>query len=525
MIAVEGNTASSLNVILMFEYVTDALGEKKLKKNAAALLVLLGFLLLPLSTGANSSISVSLPSSNFTLGGEGLLENVPYVWQEINGFCGWAAASIALQYIDVDLDLHDVFAVSTIGFSYAYIHYNDTLLTYPGAIYTQAEPLDFLADLHGVNFTIFMSEGLTGASEYEQYWESQGINVGLLGGDVEAFALMRGSIDAGYPLIISVDPVWLPQVDYDVLRLQSSTGGAHGVVIVGYNDTSGTAKIMDPGVGSFGDLFGYPDDGRGNYTEITYTALNNAWSQRYYISNLLIPIDEKVADYSQRLGPMIRDKLLGVGTAYAPGSSSAFLWDFGERAFRKMSTDFSVSGLIEFLSLFDGINDEVAFKSSILLFMGLGIESAVTLQYLSYRTALERLPSLLPDIDLTAFKDAAEDALPHMDALSSNESLIHPGNLTYLDGLVSETFYAMSLEYNQTGDMANTLAQYSSQLEQISTHLLGVADGWLAAGNALAEIWSNNPFIVYGPLIIIGAAVAGVLVVYAITQARSRPSQ
>lgn len=501
-----------------------ATGDTNLRKNAITLLLLLGFLLLPISSSAISSTLAQPYSQNHTAS-EGILEHVPYVWQEINGFCGWAAASIALQYIDVDLDLHDVFAVSTIGFSYAYIHYNDTILTYPGAIYTQAEPLDFLADLHGVNYTIYLSGDLTGAAEYEQYWESQGINVGILGGEVEAFALMRNSIDAGYPLIISVDPIWLPPADYDILRLQSSTGGAHGVVIVGYNDTSGTAKIMDPGVGSFGDLFGYPDDGRGNYTEITYTALNNAWSQRYYISNLLIPVDAPVSDYSSRLGSMIRDKLLGVGTVYAAGSSSAYLWDFGEKAFRKMSEDFSVAGLTAYFSIFDGIDNEVAFKSSILLFMGLGIESAVTLQYLSFRKAVEKLPSLLPDIDLATFVQSAEDALPHMDALSSNNTLIFPGNLTYIDGLVSETFYEMSIEYNETGDMANTLALYSTELGQISTHLLGVANGWLAAGNALAEIWSNNPLIVYGPLILLAAAAAGVTVLYAIFQIRSKPSQ
>ncbi len=484
----------------------------------------MGFILVPISSSGVSQTTIAMPSQ-MTLADSGLLEHVPYVWQEINGFCGWAAASIALQYIGVALDLHDVFAASTIGFSYAYVHYNDTILTYPGAIYTQAEPLDFMADLYGVNYTIYMSQDLTGASEYEQYWESEGINVGLLSGEVEAFNLMRSSIDAGYPLVISVDPIWLPQSDYDVLRAQSATGGAHGVVIVGYNDTSGTARIMDPGVGSFGDQFGYPSDGRGNYTEITYTALNNAWSQRYYISNLLIPVGAVVDNFDDRLGSMIRDKLLGVGTVYSPGSTSAYLWDFGEQAFRQMSQDFTVDGLTSYFSIFDGIDNEVAFKSSILLFMGLGIETAVTLQYLSYRTAVQSLPSLISDVDLTSFVSAAEGALPHMAALSSNSTLIFPGNLTHIEGLVSETFYDMSLEYNETGDMANTLAVYSTELNAISAHLLGVADGWLAAGNALAEIWSNNPLVVYGPVILIGAAAAGVIVLYAIFHLRSKPSQ
>ncbi len=487
-----------------------------------AMLVMLVFM--PL-TPTGSEISPMTVIQEPVLSGEGLLQQVPYVWQEINGFCGWAAASIALQHIGVDLSLHDIFAVSTIGFSYAYIHYNDTILTYPGAIYTQAEPLDFLADLYGVNYTIFLSEDLTGATQYEQYWESQGINVGLLGSEAEAFNLMRQSIDAGYPLIVSVDPVWLPASDYDILREDDASGGAHGVVIVGYNDTRGTATIMDPGVGSFGDQFGFPDDGRGNYTEITYTALNNAWSNRYYISNLLKPVGEKVSDYSDRLGTMVRDKLLGVGSVYAPGSSSAYLWRYGEQGFRLMSEDLAVSGLTEYLSIFDGIDNERLFKSSVLLFIGLGIESALTIQYLSYRKAVKVLPSLMPDVDLTDFVSAAESALPHMEALSSNVSLIYPGELNRLEGIISKTFYNMSQEYNRTGDMAGTLQQYSSELDTISAHLMGVADGWLAAGNALAQIWPNDPLIVYGPAIVLGLAVVGVTVIFAVIKIRSKPSQ
>ncbi len=496
-----------------------------MKRTALIFVFLIGFLLIPISSNVSSPSFVTFSYQTNTVSSEGLLEGVPYVWQEMNGFCGWAAASIALQYIDVDLDLHDVFAASTIGFSYAYIHYNDTILTYPGAIYTQAEPLDFLADLYGVNYTIYLSEELTGAMEYEQYWESLGINVGLLSGEAEAFTLLRNSIDAGYPLVISVDPIWLPPEDYDILRAQSATGGAHGVVVVGYNDTSGTAIIIDPGVGSFGELFGYPEDGRGNYTEITYTALNNAWSQRYYISNLLVPVDGAVDDFSDRLGTMIRDKLLGVGAVYSPGSSSAFLWDYGEQAFRKMSEDFSVAGLTDYFSIFDGIDNEVEFKASVLLFMGLGIESAMTLQYLSFRKAVEKLPTLITDVDLSSFVDAAEAAIPHMDALSSNATLIYPGDLEKIEGLVSQTFYDMSTEYNETGDMENTLAEFSTQLNEISNHLLGVAEGWLAAGNALSEIWTNNPLIMYGPVILVGSVVAGVIVIFAFSKIRAKPSQ
>ena len=102
---------------------------------------------------SNQSVDIS---SFTTSADEGLLEGMPYVWQEINGFCAWAATSMALQYIGVDLDLHDIFAASTIGFSMAYVQYDETMLTFPGAIYTQAEPTHFLCELYGVNYTIFL---------------------------------------------------------------------------------------------------------------------------------------------------------------------------------------------------------------------------------------------------------------------------------------------------------------------------------------------------------------------------------
>ncbi len=483
-------------------------------------------LVVPFIPMATSNVSITnAPTNQFLPSSAAELSGIPYAWQEINGFCAWAATAMALQYIGVNVNMHDVFAASTIGFSFAYIHYNDTILVYPGAIYTQAEPVSFLADLYGVNYTIYLSEELSGASDYEQIWESEGINVGLLSGQTAAFNLMRSSINAGYPLLISVDPSWLPEADYDYLRTEGVTGGAHAVLIVGYNDTAGVATIMDPGVGSFGSLFGYPADGRGINVSISYTALNNAWSSRYYISNLFKPLGQPVSDFESRLGQMIRDKLLGVGDIYAPGSTSAYLWSFGESGFRKMSQDFTVDGLTQYMSIFDGMANEKAFKASILMFMGLGIETAVTLQYLSYRTALESLPSLMPDTDITAFISAADNALPDMAALSSNSTLIYPGDLSHIEGLVSTTFYNMSQEYNSTSDMGATLNHYSVELNEISSHLLGIADSWQAAGNALADIWPNNPLIVYAPFIILGILGAAAVVLYVIVHIRTRPSQ
>ena len=173
------------------------------------------------------SSEVQLTDSTMVLADEGLLDGVPYVWQEMNGFCAWAATSIAFQYAGVDADLHDLFALSSIGFTFGYIRYNDTMLMFPGALYDQVGPVDFVADLYGVNYTQYFDQDTPGAEQAVQVYESQGINVGLLNGEEGAFNLMRSSIDAGYPLLISVDPIWLPGDDYDVLREAGASGGGH----------------------------------------------------------------------------------------------------------------------------------------------------------------------------------------------------------------------------------------------------------------------------------------------------------
>ena len=454
-----------------------------------------------------------------------LLPDVPYVWQEINGFCAWAAVSMALQYIDVELDLNDVFAASTIGFSFANIRFNDTFLIFPGVIYTQAEPTDFVSDLYGVNYTIYLSAQMDGASEIAELWRSEGINVGLLNSQDGAFDLLRSTVDDGYPLLISVDPSWLPVEDYDYLRERGLTGGGHAVLIVGYNDTDGSVTISDPGVGVFGENFGYPNDNRGNYTKMTYTALNNAWSNRFYISNTFKPTSSAPLEQSSVLGPMIRDKLLGVSSSYTSDPTGSIIGNFGEKSFRALSEEVTVEGLSDFLQVFDGMTNEREFKAQVLFFIGIGLESMITLQYLSYRTAIQSLPELMPDVDLDSFMAAAQTANPHFDALSDNSSLVYPGNISMLEGSFANTFIDIAETYNTSGDLNSTLEEYETELNTISQHILGVADSWLAAGNALAEIWPNDIFSIYGVWIVLGGFGAGAVVVALVLFVRKTPSQ
>jgi hypothetical protein len=398
-------------------------------------------------------------------------------------------------------------------------------MMFPGALYQQAEPTQLLADLYGLNQTIYLGSGLTNLDGQVSYFESQGISVGVLQGRDDAMQLMRQSMDQGYPLIVSVDPRWLPAHDYDIFRDRNSTGGAHGIVVVGYNDTEGAAYIIDPGVGSFGEDFGYPYDGRGNYTKISYSNLDLAWGSRDYISVSLTPGGTPANEKSSLLGAYIRGRLLGDSSSYAPGSPYGYIWSFGEAGFRKMSSDMTPEGLTSYLNVYNGIPNEVRTKSLLLFVIGLGLEAQMTLQYLSFRAALERVACLMPDVDLVTFEQEAAKALPHFDALADNRSLTQPFNTTPHENIVSSTFHDIVDGYNSTGNLSIALASAADNLTKISGHLLSIADSWKDAGLALEAIWPTNPLIVYAPLIAVGAGGAAVLLLIVFRWVRKKPSQ
>ena len=494
-----------------------------MRTTSLAILVLTVLIITPSIVQAQSDYIK--PIDNFTTAGEAILPPKTYVWQEINGFCAWAATAMAMQYAGIDLSLYDVFAASSIGFSFAYFHVNDTILMVPGALYTQVEPTDFLARLYGVNYTLYVGTEIPYLEQNVQVWEREGISVGVLDNEDAAFNLMRDTLDSGYPLLISVDPSFLPAPDYQILRDEEISGGGHGILIVGYNDTLQSATIVDPGVGSFGDNFGYPADGRGNYTTISYYDLTNAWSPRYFIASTFLPGETPPANFDDQLGKLIRDKLLGVGAIYSPYSANAYVGKFGQAGFRAMSKDITASGLKSYLSVFDGIANEIQFKASAIMFIGLGLEAQVTLQYLSYRTALTALPHIMTKTNLTDFVIAGEKALPYFEEIVDNSTLINPTNISKATGFVATTFKAIAEAYNSSGDIDSAFAPYEDELNTISTALLGIADSWRAAGRELAKYWPNDFLSQYGVVVVGGIGGVLILLVLFILWSRKRPSQ
>ncbi|MGY5852518.1 MAG: C39 family peptidase, partial [Candidatus Thorarchaeota archaeon] len=454
-------------------------------KRTTKLIVLLTALLLTSIPNTSVTLSVEQTQSTHELSAVVSTPDVPYVWQEINGFCHWAALSMLLQYIDIDLDLYSLFSISGIGFSSLYVREEGTMAFFPGTYLREtATTLSTVSEFYGLNSSFYIDTTTDMGSYYAYKVWSQGLDFTHLEGRTAMFDLMRDTIDLGYPLMIGVDPYYLPAEDYDVLRAYGMTGGAtgsgHAIVVTGYDDLLDIAYVLDPGVGAFGDNYGYPDDGRYSYT-ISYTALNLAWQSLGYWSLRLMPGDGPPDDFDNRLGKYIYDRISGNRTSYFKGLEDYYFLSVGEKAFRGMSLDMTTNGLIRYIEEFN------TTQSRMYALMGLGLstEAYMTLQYLSYRTALDSLPRLLPGSDLNEFVDKGRDALPHIAVLSNNESLTNIFSMPTHDSILLDTFLGITQSYNESDDLRSSIEEYSEDISTISEHLLAIADSWKAAGNAL----------------------------------------
>ena len=77
-----------------------------LKPSSVTAVILVVLLIMPI-VADESTVFIERQQS-FTKADEVLLPAQDYVWQEINGFCAWAATTMAMQYAGVDLTLYDV---------------------------------------------------------------------------------------------------------------------------------------------------------------------------------------------------------------------------------------------------------------------------------------------------------------------------------------------------------------------------------------------------------------------------------
>jgi len=424
----------------------------------------------------------------------GHIDDVPYVWQEINGYCYWASVTMALQYIGVNLDLGEFFAVSGIGFSSAYIMIDEVQLFVSGSAFRQQQQVPAFCELLGIEHDAYFDSNSPWIQVAEPLWIDAGFNIELLDGSTESFQQLRNTIDEGYPAVLWVDPYYLPVEDYDILRDlnaqqdPASPSSGHAIVVTGYNDTSQTVEILDPGVGAFGENFGYPDDGRYSYTA-NYTTLDLAWNTLGY-GHVVFKPGDTVENQEERIGNFVVDRLLGNRTSYASDLEELFFAGFGESAYRGLSLDTTIDGIKNYLANYNDTDDWVP----VLATTGISHEQFMSLQYPSYKSALESLPTLMPSYDLTEVVELGREAYPHMEALSTNDSWVSI-DYGYDGSELTTTYIGLARSYQTTEDIDETLEEYSEEIQSLADHFLAIADSWKAAGEALQLVLEGEGFL------------------------------
>jgi hypothetical protein len=465
-------------------FFSGGIGLKHVKNSTGIIIVIV--ILLSLGAPRESTLrTASLMSTDYGLPADsGQVTDVPYVWQELNGFCHWATLSMALQSIGIQLDLAEVLAASGAGFTAGYVRYEDIWLFRAGSSYRQQSTLETVADILGFEVEFYLDTDSTDfGPPFALTLQTHNVNWTEIDGWDDAFQLLKGGIDSGFPVAIYANLQNLPASDYDLFRDLgiTDTTPTHSILITGYNETSGTAHVMDPAIGLLDDSASYPEDGSWFY-EINFTSLNQAWLGCYAVT--IIKPGSASKDYTQNLAYYILDRLRGDRTSYAPGFEDIYYWNYGSNAFRAMAADFSDTGLSSFMEEFDEYN--LPTRSIILQELGFGIETRLTQQYEAYRAAIDALPGLLPDFNLQSFVSEGKLAFEHFELFADNSTVntpFYPASVK----LVTKTIDKIAYQYEHVldGDLASAASMYEEELAEIRTHLTAIADIWDAAADAL----------------------------------------
>jgi hypothetical protein len=472
-----------------------------------------------LSTSSTSGTQLQFLTPSISSKSDTYIEEIPYVWQEINGFCHWASVSMALQHIGLPLNLYDVFALTGIGFSSVYVSYQDIQMMLAGPVYRQLYQVQYLESFLEIEYTVMVGNSTEEGQMFAQAMDAWNLDYQTLDGATAAHDTLCQSIDAGYPLLLWVDPYYLPAKDYDILRdlnLHSSdTGSGHAILAVGYNKTSDEVWIMDPGVGALGDNVTYPSDGRWHYS-IDYTNLSLAREAVGFGAIQITPTPNLRTLPPIDYVALISQRLLGELNAYEIFNVDPSIVSCGANAFSRIRIDLIPTNLVNYLSRLES-------EEQVILFLyehGILLEQMLTLQHLSYRSALSCLPKFLSEIDFTLALSQGQLALNHFSALSTNASLTTFDHTSY-HSLIKDTFWGIAEAYEQHRNIHEAVHAFYHDIAQIQRHLTGIAQAWEALGNELRSLVTA---IIYNPIVfpLLATAVAALIITPSVIVLRAR---
>jgi flagellar hook assembly protein FlgD len=152
----------------------------------------------------------------------GMVDRVPWVWQEVNGYCHYAGQSMLFNFHGADHTVYETLELASCPYS---VCYQDDWLGLMGGwgVCQGFGDIEYAGQLRNLSTELDIGPS----------WSSY-------------LTQLHMRIDAGVPFETSVDPYYLPQPDYDICRTYDLHSG-HAVVVVGYSDD--VVIFNDPGVG------------------------------------------------------------------------------------------------------------------------------------------------------------------------------------------------------------------------------------------------------------------------------------
>jgi len=230
----------------------------------------ISILSLPASSDSSKSLGDSSNLNVLDTDNSHIVEGVPYVSQEIDGYCFYAAVTMVLQYYGINTTLKEILHHSGVGYTLFYNHKYDLVKNQP----IFSEPSYFRYPLPELLFCQSISNMIELASLFNlgiNYWlpDQNTCSIELNWG--EYWSRVKENITNNIPLITSVNVKYFPY---------ANISSGHTVVIVGFNQTH--VFYNDPATA----LFSKPEDGfyANMSIDIFQKAVNSTPGTKFFVS-------------------------------------------------------------------------------------------------------------------------------------------------------------------------------------------------------------------------------------------------